>query len=291
MPTNPSSGPNVRHVLAALRVQMKTLQAHEAGTRDGKDPDELRQMRAAIRRLRAVLRAARSLFDRKWARELRAELDWLGSALGRVRDLDVSRAYLAGELAALGPSGRRAAPRLLRRIDADRVRARDALVAVLDSPRYGKLLERLGDALAHPRLSATDASLTDVAASEFRKLRRAVKALPGHPDADDLHEIRIELKRARYAAELAAHTAGRSGARFTEQAALLQDILGEHQDAVVIEEYLHDNLDDGEAAHALGRELLKRQRKRRKHARAAFFDAWPKLERRGRKAWSTASAS
>jgi CHAD domain-containing protein len=291
MPTNPPTNPNVRHVLAALHAQLEALGAHELGTRAGRDPEELHQMRVAVRRLRAILRAARSLFERKWVRELRSELDWLSAALGRVRDLDVARAYLAGEVAALEPVERGPAPRLLRRLDADRARARDALRVALDSPRYPKLLTRLRTSMARPRLSASDVSLVDVAAAEFRKLRRAAKALPGHPDADDLHEIRIKVKRARYAAELVAGAAGQRGARFIEQAKALQDILGEHQDAVVIEEYLHENVDGGEAAQALGKHLLKRQRKRRKKARGAFFEEWPKLERRGRKAWSATPAT
>ena len=68
----------------------------------------------------------------------------------------------------------------------------------------------------------------------------------------------------------------------------MQDILGEHQDAVILEEYLHNVRDGREATHALEGELLRRQRKRRKKSRAAFFEAWPKLERRGRKVWSAA---
>ena len=56
---------------------------------------------------------------------------------------------------------------------------------------------------------------------------------------------------------------------------------------MVIEEYLHDVIDRREAAHALEQQLVRRQRKRRKKIRAAFFHGWPRLERRGRKAWAT----
>jgi CHAD domain-containing protein len=114
-----------------------------------------------------------------------------------------------------------------------------------------------------------------------------VRRLPGHPSADDLHLIRIKVKRARYAAELVRPTAGRRAEKFIDQAKVVQDILGEHQDAVVIEEYLHHVIDHREAARALEPQLVKRQRKRRKKTRAAFVDEWPKLERRGRKAWPT----
>ncbi|HKW90371.1 MAG TPA: CHAD domain-containing protein [Methylomirabilota bacterium] len=62
-------------------------------------------------------------------------------------------------------------------------------------------------------------------------------------------------QRARYAAELVQPTAGRRGKRFIKAAKAVQDILGEHQ------------------------------RDRRERARAAFDETWPRLARRGRKAW------
>jgi len=66
----------------------------------------------------------------------------------------------------------------------------------------------------------------------------------------------------------------------------LQTVLGEHQDAVILEEYLHDIMGRREASHALEQQLLERQCRRRKKTRAAFFEEWPKLDRRGRTLWS-----
>ena len=285
MPTKNSS---LAHVLATLRAQLAIILASEAGTRAGRDPEDLHKMRVAVRRLRAILRASRPLFDAKWVKGLRSELDWLGTSLGEARDLDVLREYLGSEVASLERTEQKAGQKLLRRLDADRARARGALREVLAGPRYAKLLTRLKASFAAPPVSSTDVSLPGSAAAEFQKLRRAVKGLPGHPSADDLHEVRIKVKRARYAAELVEAAAGSRGARFLDQAKTVQDILGEHQDAVVLEEYLHEVIGSREAKHALEQQLLKRQRKRRKKTRAAFVEEWPRLERRGRKAWSAA---
>jgi len=243
-------------------------------------------MRVAVRRLRAILRAGRPLFERRWVEGLRRELDWLGTALGEVRDLDILRAQLGPRVGALGASQRPAGRWLLRRLDADRARARGVLGSVLDSRRYPRLIGRLEAALWRPRVGSPDVSLLDVAAAEFRKLRRAVKALPGRPSAEDLHAVRIRVKRARYGAELVRATVGRRADRFLDQAGKIQDILGEHQDTVVIQGYLHEVMDRTEPGRALAQSLIRGQRKRRKKARAAFFDEWPRLERRGRKAWS-----
>jgi CHAD domain-containing protein len=284
----PTKNASLQHVLSTLRAQLEAIRACEAGTRTGRDPEDLHKMRVAVRRLRAMLRATRPLFDAKWVKGLRSELGWLGTALGEARDLDVLREYLGSELTSLEGAERKAGRRLLRRLDADRARSRGVLRRVLDGRRYARLLVRLQASLATPHVASTGLSLLGSAAAEFKKLRRAVKALSGHPSAEDLHEIRIKVKRARYAAELVRAAAGERGQRFIDQAKKLQDILGEHQDAVVLEEYLHQVIDRREATHALEQQLLKRQCKRRKKTRAAFFEEWPRLERRGRKAWSDA---
>jgi CHAD domain-containing protein len=276
---------SLRRVLDELSTHVQALRAHEAGARAGRDPEHLHEMRVAVRRLRAILRASRDLFDARWVERLRSELDWLGGRLGLVRDLDILDAYLRPRLAALEGAEHRAGQRVLRRLSADRARAQADLNAALDNPRYPRILEQLETFLSRPPALASDVSLPDVAATEWKRLRKAVQKLPGRPSADDLHAVRIKVKRARYAAELARAAAGERGKRFINQAKKLQDILGDLQDAVVIEQYLHDAIDHTEPAQALGKDLVKRQRKRRKKARAAFFEEWPKLKRRGREAW------
>ena len=276
---------SLRHVLDEMSAHAQAVRAHEPGARAGRNADDLHEMRVAVRRLRAILRASRELFDPSAVDRLRSELAWLGARLGLVRDLDVLHAYLQPRLAALEGSEHRAGQRVLRRLTADRGRARAGLNEALDSPRYSRILGQLDAFLAEPPAAASDVSLPDVAATEWKRLRKAVQKLPGRPSADDLHAVRIKVKRARYAAELARAAAGARGKRFINQAKKLQDILGDLQDAVVIEQYLHDAIDRTEPAQALQKHLVKRQRKRRKKARAAFFEEWPKLKRRGREAW------
>jgi CHAD domain-containing protein len=137
---------------------------------------------------------------------------------------------------------------------------------------------------------ATDLSIPGVAAGAFKKLRKAVRALPEDPSDRDLHAVRIRVKRARYAAELAQPMAGRPADRFIKRAKKLQDVLGEHQDAAVAEERLRGLLrrDRRPPAKVLADSLVSRQRERREAAKADFLDRWPGLERRGRKAWKKA---
>ncbi len=273
------------HVLAAMKGQVDAIRAHAAGTR-GRDPEHVHQMRVAVRRLRAILRAGRSFFDPRWVDGLRRELKWLGTVLGGVRDLDVLRANLRCQVETLPAPERRAGQQyVLRRLDGDRVRARAALRAALAGPRYARLLARLEAALVHPSARPSAVPLQSIAASEFKTLRKAVKKLPGQPSDEALHAVRIKVKRARYAAELVQPIIGRRAERFIDKAKKVQDILGEHQDAVVAEEYLRKVTARTPAAQALARQLIKQQPKRRKEARAAFSKTWPELKRRGRKAY------
>jgi len=291
-PVKSSSGaprsPARARILALMREQVEGIRAHEPGTRAGADPEELHKMRTGVRRLRAILGAAREMFDPEWLGGLRTELDWLGTLLGDLRDLDVFRQHLRSELSSLKSAGRVEGRVLLDRLDAQRARARAGLLAALDGPRYIKLLDRLDDAIEHPRVVTAKLSLPAIAAGQFKKLRRAVKALPETPSNDDLHAVRIKVKRARYAAELAQTMVGRPARRFVARAKKLQDILGEHQDAAVAEERLRAlGRNGGRPERLLAGKLVTRQRARRHAAQMDFFDQWPKLKRRGDEAWTT----
>jgi len=286
-PVSPAAFP-VDHLKAMLQGQVAALLAHDPGTRHGTDPEELHQMRVANRRLRALLRAARPMLDPEWVAALRTELGWLGSVLGPVRDLDVLVAHLRSEAASLDAPERRAFERLLGRLAAERAEARATMLEALRSERYLRLLDGLEDAVREPRVVTPDISLHDLAAGEFKKLRRAVRALGDEPSDEELHAVRIRGKRARYAAELAEATAGKPASRFIRRAKAFQDLLGEHQDAVVAEERIRQlvsRVRGLRTAFAAGR-LVERQRARWQAARAAFAETWERLEQRGRRAWT-----
>ncbi len=281
------AAPAAEHLKAMIQAQLAAVLAHDPGTRLGSHPEDLHQMRVATRRLRALLRAARPMLAPEWVEPLRAELAWLADLLGTVRDLDVLLGHVRDQAALLKPAERRAFARLLRRLDAEWVQARAAMLEALRSERYLRLLDRVEDAGRAPRVVATAVSLGAIAGSEFDKLRKAMRALGDEPSDAELHAIRIRGKRARYAAELAEAAIGKPATRFIRTARLFQDVLGEHQDAVVAEQRLRRLVaETGSrwAAFAAGR-LVERQRARRQAARAALPDIRKKLEKRGHSAW------
>jgi len=277
---------DIEHTLATMRTHLDAMKAHEPGVRSGADPEELHHMRTATRRLRALLRAVRETFDPDEVARLRSELKWLGITLGAARDADVQRDYLRG-LRHLTRGERAAVQGLLRALERERARTRESTLTALDTPRYKTLLHDLDQLIEHPPIVNEDLSLRDIAARAFENLRDAVEDLPEAPSDHALHAVRLAVKRARYAGELARATAGRRAERFVTKAVRVQDILGEHQDAAVTERRLRTALRDARrgAARMALRRLLARQRARRLAARTAFFAQWPKLERRGKRAW------
>jgi CHAD domain-containing protein len=252
--------------------QRRQLVEREPGVRLGADPEELHKQRVATRRLRSVLRSARPLLvDRERSERLRVELRWLGGLLGEVRDRDVLIAYLLDEVAALEEGA--AFGGVLELLDAEREEGRRALLRALDSARYRRLLGEL----ERPPGLREGGTLETAAAREYRRLRKTVKALGDDPSDGDLHRVRIRAKRTRYAAEAAG-----ARKRIIERAKTLQDVLGEHQDAVVAEERIRALLTEvrgtGRTALGAGR-LIERQHLRRAGARASWRKAWKRLER------------
>ena len=273
-----------QQVLArALQEQHAELLAHDPGTRLGADPEDLHQMRVATRRARAFLRSARPLVDQEWADELRGELGWLGSALGSARDLDVLVDRIRDEISRLGDEG--AAVRgLVDGLERRRRKARAAAVAALSEDRYLALLDRLEDPQPPAAASGANATLAELWWVEFARTRRRFEKLDRKSSDDELHAARIRVKRTRYAAELAANELGVPGERFVDAAKVLQDVLGEHQDAFVAEQHIRAWSEGKPEADDAVRKLLKRERARRRKARAEWPDAWRLLERRARKA-------
>ena len=256
-----------------LRHQLAEIERHDPGTRLGRDPESLHDMRVGVRRLRALLRAGRELVASDTV-ELDERLKELGRILGEVRDLDVLLARLDAEAAELGGEDAKRAASLLAALRTERSGSRSRLLGALRSDEYLALLDdtaRTIDELEPSGSAATLDELTDKAAA---KLRKAVRKLPEEPANEELHAVRKKGKRARYAGELA----GRD--RLVKRAKKLQDVLGEHQDAVVAAERLRELAAGAEPERALvaGR-LVEREEERRLEARAAWPKAWRKLRK------------
>ncbi len=209
-----------------------------AVAKEGSDPEGVHQMRIALRRLRTIC----ALFQREIPspsfEAINSEARWLMRQLGQTRDWDVFATTLLPRLVTTTPEvdlgGLREA------VERRRKSSCGALQVVLTDPRCNRFLLSLGhwverrgwrneidsDALAvlpQPMLTLADRILA-------RLHRKALKrgAHFRHLDADAQHDLRIGLKKLRYAAEffLSLYATHAPVKRYVARLARLQNSLG-----------------------------------------------------------------
>ncbi|WP_217168102.1 CYTH and CHAD domain-containing protein [Streptomyces sp. AC512_CC834] len=236
------------YVLAYLREQVGILVALDPAVRRDL-PDGVHQMRVTCRRLRSCLRSYRSVLDRRVTDPVRAELQWLAGELGVARDQEVLRERigtaldeLPGDLV-LGPVAARLRVWEVSRGGDVRSRTREAL----DTPRYLRLLDALDSLVRRPPLRARAAgkparTMARAVLKEYDRLAgrmdHALARPAGRSRETELHEARKAAKKLRYAAEVARPALGKPVARLGKRAKAVQQLLGEHQDAVVAQDTL-----------------------------------------------------
>ncbi|KFU83336.1 CHAD domain-containing protein [Amycolatopsis lurida] len=276
--------PAATHVRVKLDVEIRALLAHEPGTKSGADPEDLHQMRVALRRMRSVLKLSGRLVGPD-AEAVRAELGWLGQSLGEVRDYDVLIGHLREVVAEFEVRDQPAARRLVSKFVTERGVAKRRLTRALASPRYASLLQDLGRLARQPATEEADERPQTSAdlAKPHRKLAKAVKTLPADPPDDDLHALRIYGKKLRYAAEMAKPAAKKKQAeriqRLIKATKNFQTVLGDHQDACVAADRMRGVVAsvDSEVAFIAGR-IAEKELLRRAEVRAAWRDVWAEVD-------------
>jgi inorganic triphosphatase YgiF len=250
------------------------MQANEAGTLDGRDPEFLHQLRVGLRRLRSCLALARAPIVASSHPDLLEELRSLQNALGPARDWDVFATETLPPIVARfqGAQGQAtsssttgdhrdgeatpAAPGDASGLAGLRVRAGQlrrahgrAAAEVLRSPRYPRLLLTLGLALCDDTLDAkgeetawldtpVEKYAIEVLAQRHKKLKKRGAHL-ATATPEERHAARIAGKKLRYAAEFFSPLFGKKKTRrYTAALSGLQDSLGALNDASVTERLL-----------------------------------------------------
>ncbi|HEY1330960.1 MAG TPA: CYTH and CHAD domain-containing protein [Actinomycetota bacterium] len=290
--TEPARHATVAEVVRfALSSSTERLLRHDPGVRLGTDPEAVHQARVATRRLRSDLKTFLSLLDADWAQGLRRDLRWVARQLGVARDADVLLDRLRGRLPDLREDDRARAIELLAELSWSGDRARQDLVTAMRGRPYLLLLDRLVEGSSAPPIAAAQSDRPAAEATQplvsrqWRRLRASVEALGPEPADSELHEVRIETKRARYAAEAAGPALGKRVRRFAKRAATLQDVLGELQDSVVARRWLrkHGIEAGGSFAYVAG-ELSAAEERAGRQARAQWQRAWNRMAKAARKA-------
>ena len=228
--------------LAAFRLIaldcLTHLQLNHAGAAHSDDAEYVHQMRVATRRLRAAMRMFGPVLPAGFAGQLVPPMRELMAALGRARDLDVLMAEIVAPVAKALPDE----PRLTDLASAITNRLYDARGAIrhtLRQPAYGQLLLTAagllqGAPFIEPPGATETPSLLQFADRRLRRLLKkilelAAAARPESPPS--LHELRIGIKRLRYAIEFfGPMIPGKSGTAVIKRLAGLQEELGQLND-------------------------------------------------------------
>jgi CHAD domain-containing protein len=281
-------------IVALLRRHVRRLIALDVEVRLG-TTDAVHQMRVTARRLRTGLRDLADLVDPSWSERLQEELKWLAGELAGARDREVVAERLLDRLASLPPDlvlGP-VAQRLTSALGEDAEATQAAVQNALTSERYVRLLDDLVDAAMHPRTNdlanlACREVLPPIMDQSWRRLsKRAKNALAAVEEPAGFHKARIAAKRTRYLAEALAPVFGKPAERFASEVEKVQEVLGEHQDAVVAGELLRRVAQEprvGRAAFTLG-VLHAQQQREAADARARFLALWPGVAKPRHRRW------
>ena len=208
--------------------------------RDGRDPEGVHQLRVSARRLRSELHVVAPVVKRKALVELDTELHWLGSTLGRQRDLDVLDELLQ-KVCSDHPSLKTTVA--LKQLRRQRRSEQRRVTKDLGSKRYRNLLDLLDDARREPplrRLAAQPAYgvLMPGLRAAHANLIRTVGEMGLTPNNEDLHRIRIMVKQCRYTTTIASAFLGEDATQVAGALAQVQTVLGDVHDRVVAIDYL-----------------------------------------------------
>jgi CHAD domain-containing protein len=131
--------------------------------------------------------------------------------------------------------------------------------------------------------------LSDAVYVRFAALEAKVASLPTLPSDPELHEVRIEAKPLRYAAEASSKVLGSACGRLARRVTELCDELGRLNDGSRAKEWLDRTFDDGSRSAPVVR-LHAAEVVRMADARAAWGARWDRvLESAREMAWPLAT--
>jgi len=219
------------------------LQANADGAAESADPEYVHQMRVALRRLRAALgifiTPAAAQTGVSFDHEINAGFRAVAAELGAARNWDVFIEETLQPLSAALPEQKVLQASILAAGELRRA-AHRRVNAVLNSPSFARLLLRLTSEV----YALSSAAASSVVPDGLRVLARATlsrqhkrllrdAATLANADDENRHHLRIDAKKLRYAAEFFNGLFDKATAtKYAKNLAVLQDLLGELNDAV-----------------------------------------------------------
>ncbi len=272
--------------LVAARALRKRLDAvwrelPAAGSQASRDPESVHRLRVATRRAIAALDAFEDLLPGKQVAWFTKQLRRIRRSAGEARDLDVLTGRLAEDTAGAGSRARR---RLVAMLAKQREISRQPIRTRHERLVEGAWLDRVEKLVAGA--ASTDRRLTfeAYARRRFRPLMRRFFAVADRKlrDADEIHALRIEGKKLRYALEIFSSVfPSRVRMRCYDALERLQETLGEFTDhAAAADRFRRLAHDDASAANRDVLELLLADEERQADDARRVFAKWWNADRR-----------
>jgi triphosphatase len=233
------------------------LMKNHAVAQKGSDPDGVYQMRLALRRLRTTCALFRRDIPSPAFQAVNGEAKWLMQQLGPARDWDAFVETTVTRLVTAAPDidldGLRAA------VERQRQSRYAALQSVLADPRcsrfllsLGQLVERRGwrNEIDSEALALLSQPIPKLADKILTRLHRKALKRGAHfrrLDAGTQHDLRIDLKKLHYAAELFSplYAAEAAAKRYVSRLTRLKASLGRERDIAstrtLLEAIRHDD--------------------------------------------------
>jgi len=241
-----------------LLFHFERMLYHEPGTRLGEDIEELHDMRVASRRMRSAFRVFSRYFDADVLRPFLKGLRRTGRALGRVRDLDVflekAQRYRATQVGAGSPHLYEDLDPLFAEWQRQREAAREQMLACLDGKRYQRFVQEFGQflntegagALLPPAARPSPQQVYQAAPIliyERFNVVRGYDSVIGDAPLETHHALRTDCKRLRYTMEFFREVLGPEAKEVIREVVIVQDHLGNLNDADVASRLLIGFLD------------------------------------------------
>ncbi len=233
--------------VAIARACLAQLRANEECARVGEDAEGVHQLRVGLRRLRAAFSLFAGVLPEEQRQHFVDELRWAQQRLGPARDWDVFITDTLSPLRDRLPDDTNMRALTLAALAA-RAAAYEQASATLDDRRYTRMQLQLdlwlesggGDGAADSPAEDPQpwaAPIADVARAvldkRHRKIRKLAKRFNDLND-EERHELRIDGKKGRYAAEFFASLFHRKAAqKYARRFSEMQDCLGSMNDAIV----------------------------------------------------------
>lgn len=244
-----------------LLFQFAEMLSHEAGTQMGQDSEELHDMRVATRRMRAAFNVFGYAFEPKAIKSFKRELKDLGGKLGRARDMDVLLEKTEDYLKTLYETDRTGLGPLLIAWGQEKDEAHSELLDHLQKKSYHKFKQRFnrflqspGEGVAEVQTDPPEPNLVKDVAPVLIYTRltsvRAYESILQSATLDQLHALRIEFKKLRYAVEFFREVLGDQVKDVISLLKDMQDHLGNLNDARVACQLIDDFLKGWELTQA-----------------------------------------